>query len=140
MIETLLKMSLTGTIVICVVLLLRRCLRCAPKIFSYVLWLIVLFRLLCPVSVALPVSVFHLIPIAQTNVTDQLPEWEHSGNGNVKLTESAGIAGKGLDASKEDVVIEESIKRNSICIKILIAGLFCTGVAILALIYHVITI
>lgn len=108
MIDTLLKMSLTGTIVICVVLLLRLCLRCAPKIFSYVMWLIVLFRLLCPVSVALPVSVFHLIPIAQTNVTDQLPEWEHSGNGNVKLTESAGIAGKGLDASKEDVVIEES--------------------------------
>ena len=36
--------------------------------------------------------------------------------------------------------LEESIERNSICIKILIAGLFCTGVAILALIYHVITI
>ena len=59
MIEMLLKMSLTGTIVICMVLLLRLCLRCAPKIFSYVLWLIVLFRLLCPVSVALPVSVFN---------------------------------------------------------------------------------
>ena len=108
MIDTLLKMSATGTVVICIVLLLRLCLRRAPKIFSYVLWLIVLFRLLCPVSVALPVSVFHLIPIAQTNVTDQLPEREHPGNGNVILTESAGIAGKGLDASKEDVVIEES--------------------------------
>ena len=62
MIDTLLKMSATGAVVICIVLVLRPCLRRAPKIFSYVLWLIVLFRLLCPVSVALPVSVFNLIP------------------------------------------------------------------------------
>lgn len=34
---------------------------------------------------------------------------------------------------------EECIKRNSICIKILTAGLFCAGIAILALIYHVVT-
>ena len=58
MIDTLLKMSATGTAVICVVMLLRLFLRRAPKIFSYALWLIVLFRLLCPVSVALPVSIF----------------------------------------------------------------------------------
>lgn len=46
-----------------------------------------------------------------------------------------------LRAAEESLEkLEESIKRNSICIKILIAGLFCTGVAILALIYHVITI
>ena len=81
MIDTLLKMSATGAVVICTVLVLRLCLRRAPKIFSYVLWLIVLFRLLCPVSVALPVSVFNLIPSAQTNVTDQLPAREHPGNG-----------------------------------------------------------
>ena len=46
-----------------------------------------------------------------------------------------------LRAAEESIKkLEESIKRNSVCIKILIAGLFCTGVAILALIYHVITI
>lgn len=92
MMDTLLKMSVTGTIVICVVLVLRLCLRRAPKIFSYALWLVVLFRLLCPVSIALPVSVFHLIPSAQMNAADQLPEREHPGNGDAMLSERpAGI-------------------------------------------------
>ena len=44
----LLWMSLTGTVVITAVLLLRVLLRHAPKIFSYLLWGLVLFRLLCP--------------------------------------------------------------------------------------------
>ena len=88
MMDTLLKMSVTGTIVICVVLALRLCLRRAPKIFSYVLWLVVLFRLLCPVSIALPVSVFHLIPSVQMDAADQLPAREHPGNGDEK--DSAG--------------------------------------------------
>lgn len=108
MIDTLFKMSATGAVVICAVLLLRLCLRRAPKIFSYVLWLIVLFRLLCPVSVSLPVSVFNLIPSAQTNVTDQLPAREHQGNGNAIPAKSTGIAGEGSGTSKEAVVIEES--------------------------------
>lgn len=41
-------MSLTGTVVIAAVLLLRILFRHAPKIFSYLLWGAVLFRLLCP--------------------------------------------------------------------------------------------
>lgn len=40
--------SLTGSIVILFVLLVRLLLRRAPKIFSYVLWAVVLIRLLCP--------------------------------------------------------------------------------------------
>ena len=45
-----LNMSLTGNLMILAVLLVRLLLRKAPKIFSYVLWIVVLFRLLCPVS------------------------------------------------------------------------------------------
>ena len=45
-----LNMSLTGSLMILAVLLVRLLLRKAPKIFSYALWLVVLFRLLCPVS------------------------------------------------------------------------------------------
>ena len=51
-----LNMSLTGGAVILVVLLLRLVLRRAPKIYSYALWAVVLFRLLCPVSLSAPVS------------------------------------------------------------------------------------
>lgn len=108
MIEMLLKMSLTGTIVICMVLLLRLCLRCAPKIFSYVLWLIVLFRLLCPVSIALPVSVFNLIPSAQKSVTDQRPAWEQMGNGNAIPAERVETADDGASVSVLDGVAKEN--------------------------------
>ena len=51
-----LNMSLTSCAVIAAVLLTRLALRRAPKIFSYVLWAAVLFRLLCPVSFSLPFS------------------------------------------------------------------------------------
>lgn len=55
-----LNMSLTGSIVILIVLLCRLLLRKAPKVFSYALWSIVLFRLLCPVSVSSALSVFNV--------------------------------------------------------------------------------
>lgn len=50
------NMSLTGSVVILLVLLGRLVLRRQPKIFSYALWAVVLFRLLCPVSISAPVS------------------------------------------------------------------------------------
>lgn len=46
------NMSLTATYCIAAVILLRLLLRKQPKIFSYLLWIVVLFRLLCPVSVS----------------------------------------------------------------------------------------
>ncbi len=61
-----LNMSLTASAVIAVVLLARLCLSKAPKVFSYVLWSVVLFRLLCPVSLSLPVSVPE--PVAEASV------------------------------------------------------------------------
>ena len=51
-----LDMTKTASIVILFVVLARLILKRAPKIFSYVLWAVVLFRLVCPVSVELPVS------------------------------------------------------------------------------------
>ena len=52
----LLNMTLTGSFIILFVLLARFLLRKAPKIYSYALWAVVLFRLLCPVSFSAPVS------------------------------------------------------------------------------------
>ena len=54
-----LSMSATAAVVILVVLLARLLLRKAPKVFSYALWAVVLFRLLCPFSVE---SAFSLLP------------------------------------------------------------------------------
>ncbi len=61
-----LDMSLTGSIVIAAVLAARYFLRKSPKVLSYVLWAVVLFRLLCPVSLTAPVSV---LEISQPKVT-----------------------------------------------------------------------
>ena len=44
------NMSLTASYVILFVLAARLILKRAPKIFSYSLWIVVLFRLICPFS------------------------------------------------------------------------------------------
>ena len=56
-----LNMSMTGSIVILLVMLARHILKPAPKIFSYALWAVVLFRLLCPVALTGPVSVLNVL-------------------------------------------------------------------------------
>ena len=56
---TVLNMSFTASVVIPVVILLRLLLKKAPRKFSYFLWGIVLFRLICPV---VPQVDFGLIP------------------------------------------------------------------------------
>ncbi len=66
-----LNMSLTASVIICFVLLCRLLLKRAPKIYSYVLWSVVLFRLLCPVTLSVPVSV---LGIFDTPVVEQMKE------------------------------------------------------------------
>ena len=67
------NMSLTGSIIIGFVLLARIILRKAPKVFSYALWSVVLFRLLCPVSISSVFSVLNFMktaePVSQSVVT-----------------------------------------------------------------------
>ena len=46
------NLTFTGSLVILFVLLARLALKKAPKKFSYALWAVVLFRLLCPVSIS----------------------------------------------------------------------------------------
>ena len=55
--EMLLSMALTALPVMAVVLLARLALRKVPKRYSYALWLVVAFRLVCPVSIATEVSI-----------------------------------------------------------------------------------
>ncbi len=66
-----LTMSLTASAVILAVLLLRLCLKKAPRIFSYCLWAAVLFRLLCPVSFTAAFSPFSMLK-APANPQDRL--------------------------------------------------------------------
>lgn len=70
---TLLDMSFTASLVILAVCVLRLLLKRAPKLFSYGLWLVVLFRLLCPVSFETAVSILpDRIPVTAAQVETTL--------------------------------------------------------------------
>lgn len=53
-----LNMSITADYVIIVVILIRLLLKKAPKKYSYLLWSVVLFRMICPVSYSSAFSIF----------------------------------------------------------------------------------
>ncbi len=55
-----LNMNLSAAAVICAVVLVRLALKRAPKKWSYLLWCVVAFRLICPVSLSAPFSVLLL--------------------------------------------------------------------------------
>ena len=72
-------MSLTGSAVILLVMAARLALKRTPKIFSYALWSVVLFRLLCPVSLSSSVSMLGWLkpevsaPTAVTSTVSYIP-------------------------------------------------------------------
>lgn len=71
-----LHMSFMASIVILAVLVIRLLFRKLPKLFRYVLWSVVLFRLLCPVTVSSSFSFFRVLetPMKGTQLMQRLPE------------------------------------------------------------------
>lgn len=67
-----LNMSLTASYCIAVVIILRFLLKRQPKILSYLLWSVVLFRLLCPVSLSSDFSLLGMdgSVVPQVNLTE----------------------------------------------------------------------
>ncbi|MDE5932003.1 MAG: M56 family metallopeptidase, partial [Lachnospiraceae bacterium] len=61
-----LNMSLTAGIVILLVIFLRLFLKRLPKVFSCLLWTVVLFRLLCPISFTSAVSLLGILKMSST--------------------------------------------------------------------------
>lgn len=77
--SVILKMSITGGIVALLVIFARIFLKKAPKIFSYAMWAVVLFRLVSPISFESTVSLFSLAP--QSSIIESrlpLPEIQPS--------------------------------------------------------------
>lgn len=66
-----LNMSLTASVAIVFVMLLRLLLKKAPKVISYALWGVVLFRLLCPVSLESGLSLFGIFETPTVGATDR---------------------------------------------------------------------
>lgn len=70
-------MSLTASVVILVVWIARGFLWKAPKKYMYVLWLIVGIRLLCPVGIASPFSIYNFI----NNESVQIEQYKNTKQG-----------------------------------------------------------
>lgn len=70
--NTILNMSITGSVVILVVIIVRFVLRNIPKKYSYILWSAAGFRLCCPFSFRSVVSLFNINPVQKPEhiVTD----------------------------------------------------------------------
>lgn len=70
---TILNMSFTASYCIAAVILLRLLLRRQPKILSYLLWSVVLFRLLCPVAFSSSFSLLRMDAsvLSQDELTDR---------------------------------------------------------------------
>ena len=63
-----LNMSMTASYVILFVLFVRLLLRKSPKLFSYILWSVVLFRLTCPVSFSSVIGLLKPVAPSSTNL------------------------------------------------------------------------
>ncbi len=88
---TLLNMSLTASVAIVLVILLRLLLKKAPKVISYALWAVVLFRLLCPVSIGSSFSLYNLFdaPAEESGTLTSVIEYVPS---NIVHTEYPAVA------------------------------------------------
>lgn len=71
------NMSITGTLIILAVICVRFLLKKAPKLFSYALWAVVLFRLLCPISFSLDVSFLNQfdVPVTESGSIEYVPAY-----------------------------------------------------------------
>ena len=109
-----LNMSITASIAILVILLARAMLKRAPKIFSYALWAVVLFRLLCPISLTWGFSLLGLLPApaAETGrmeyVSLHVPDPEQSAAGadvpasDLDPTADPGVAPSAAEGTAAD--------------------------------------
>jgi beta-lactamase regulating signal transducer with metallopeptidase domain len=91
----LLDLSLTALPVMAAVLLARPCLRRTPKKYSYALWAVVGFRLLCPVSLPSPMSLFNTAPVqtARENAQIAVQQWGQTASGYSQVPPAAGNVG-----------------------------------------------
>ena len=97
------NMSVTASVAIVAVLLARLALKRAPRIFSYGLWAVVLFRLLCPVSLTSQFSVMGLLdaPTAETGKIAYVSPAPSGSAGTEALAPATGTQPGQLPAKPE---------------------------------------
>lgn len=79
-------MSIMATVVIAVVLIVRELLGKGPKKYAYLLWAIVGIRLLCPVGISSPFSIYNLVNASDYSIYDRQQTETQSAKGNKTTT------------------------------------------------------
>lgn len=119
-----LNMSVTGSLVILPVLLVRLLLKWFPKIFSYALWSVVLFRLLCPLSLSAPVSFLNVLK----------PETQVAAPGTTVISFLPGdVPAFSEDPSDQEVPVRPSQEDKPVDWASLFPTLWLSGVVVLGL-------
>lgn len=136
--KTILGMSLTAVYCIAAVLVLRLLLRKQAKLFSYLLWSVVLFRLLCPVSFTSSYSLLRMDPaVVSGNVFSggQQAVWQGKGYLSDGTAEEDGSGDAAGTAASLRMVQTREVgivpKVLAVCARVWMVGvaaLFCYGV------------
>lgn len=109
-----LNMSITAGYCIAAVLLIRLLFRKAPRKYLYPLWLVVAFRLLCPVSVSTDFSLFNLEQFSESRPMTDLGSMQYIPDEIIRM-ESSEIH-TGLEAA--DRLVNQQIPRAGAEVKI----------------------
>jgi len=104
-----LDMGYTASFAILAVLFARVLLRRAPKIVSCMLWAVVLFRLVCPVSFTTPVSVLSFVVPAAGVFSDDVA-WMSAGR-------NAGVPGSGGYENPEEAGLVQGVETGGRAVK-----------------------
>lgn len=106
-----LKMSLTAGVCIVVVSMLHLVFHRIPRKYLYALWIVVAFRLVCPVSVSTPVGLAlmgNVGQIGQTSATDELALGENEETAAEDVQWSTDDVQKAVDSQGAENVQGES--------------------------------
>lgn len=135
-----LNMSLTASVVIGVVFLARLALRKCPKVFSYALWAVVLFRLLCPVSLPSPVSLLGLLDTPTTQSEGVATSVQYVTYGTVKgvyrdLTASGPVKTEMTEDSgrNNERIAVSNPKVSALDASTIVASIWLAGVGVMIL-------
>lgn len=125
-----LNMSITAGYCVLVVMLLRVFLRRAPKIYSYVLWAVVWFRLVCPVSIESVLS-FVRVPAQVIPMDIGVREVPEISSGSARVD---AVINSGIRLVLPDAAVGDSV--NPMQVVLAVAGVIWILVAVFLIAYN----
>jgi beta-lactamase regulating signal transducer with metallopeptidase domain len=123
---TLLNMSIIASYVAFFVIIVRLLLKKTPKVFSYGLWAIVFFRMICPFSFE---NIFSILP-KNTNTIPQDIIYSQNPAINSRSALLNGVVNKTIEGSLPPVKVENSVNSMGLILEFS-ASIWCLGIIIL---------